>query len=83
MRRTNRFSDAIMEYKLITEQNPEDAEAHWGLVISLYGIEFIKDPRTERFTPTCHRTVREIILENANYLKAVECASEEQKEEYK
>lgn len=83
MRRENAFSDAIREYKLITEQNPDDAEAHWGLVISLYGIEFIKDRRTNRFIPTCHRTVRDSILENPDYLKAVECASEEQAEEYK
>lgn len=83
MRRENCFSDAIREYKLITEQNPDDAEAHWGLVMSLYGIEFIKDRRTNRFIPTCHRTVRDSILENPDYLKAVECASEEQAEEYK
>lgn len=83
LRRANRFSDAIMEYRLITEQNPDDAEAHWGLVLSLYGIEFVKDPRTGRYTPTCHRTVRESILENGDYLKAVECASDDQVEEYR
>ncbi len=82
LRRANRFSDAIMEYRLIIEQNPDDAEAHWGLVISLYGIDFVKDPRTNRYTPTCHRAVRESILENEDYLKAIECASEVQRAEY-
>ena len=81
-RRANRFSDAIMEYKLITEQNPGDAEAWWGLTLSTFGIEYVKDPRTERFVPTCHRTVRLDIFENPDYRKAIENASSLQRRDY-
>lgn len=80
-RRANRFSDAIMGYRLITEKNPKDAEAWWGLVLSTYGIEYVKDPRGG-YVPTCHRTVREEIFENGDYRKAYAFAAEGQKGEY-
>lgn len=80
-RRANRFSDAIMSYRLITEKNPKDAEAWWGLVLSTYGIEYVKDPRGG-YVPTCHRTVREEIFENGDYRKAYAFAAEGQKGEY-
>lgn len=81
-RRDSRFSDAIREYKLITEENPEDSEAFWGLVLSTYGIEYVKDPRTSRYVPTCHRAVRGSILEDENYLHAIGSATEEQRADY-
>lgn len=80
-RRANKFSDAIMSYRLITEKNPKDAEAWWGLVLSTYGIEYVQDPRGG-FVPTCHRTVREGIFENADYKRAYQYASEEQRAYY-
>ena len=40
------FDEAIREYTLITERNPDDAEAWWGLALSKYGIEYVPDPRT-------------------------------------
>lgn len=80
-RRANRFSDAIMSYRLITEKNPKDAEAWWGLVLSTYGIEYVKDPRGG-YVPTCHRTVREEIFENGDYRKAYALAADGQKGEY-
>ena len=80
-RRANRFSDAIMEYRLITERNPQDAEAWWGLTVSTYGIEYVKDPRGG-YVPTCHRTVREEIFTNGDYKKAITNAAESQRAEY-
>ncbi len=78
----NDFDGAITEYKLVTERNPEDSEAYWGLAISTYGIEYVEDPRTKKRIPTCRRTVQKSILEDENYLKARENATEEQKEIY-
>ena len=82
LRRDSRFSDAIREYRIITEENPEDAEAFWGLVLSTYGIEYVKDRRTGRYIPTCHRAVRQSILENDDYLRAIGTATEEQRADY-
>lgn len=78
----NDFDGAITEYKLVTERNPEDSEAYWGLAISTYGIEYVEDPRTKQRIPTCRRTVQKSILQDENYLKAIENATQEQKEIY-
>ena len=81
-RLANDFDGAITEYKLVAERNPSDAEAFWGLAISTYGIEYVEDPHTKKRVPTCRRTVKKSILEDENYLKALENASDEQKEVY-
>ena len=81
-RLANDFDGAITEYKLVAERNPSDAEAFWGLAISTYGIEYVEDPRTKKRVPTCRRTVIKSILEDENYIKALENASDEQKEVY-
>ncbi len=77
------FDGAIREYRLITEHNPEDAEAYWGLALSTYGIEYVSDTRTEKRIPTCRRTVKKSILEDENYLNAVKYADAEQAEVYR
>ncbi len=81
-RLNNNFDDAITEYRLVTDQNPTDAEAHWGLLISTYGIEYVEDPRTHRHIPTCRRTIRQDIREHADYLAALRYASPEQRARY-
>ena len=53
MRAACDFDDAIREYKLITRGNPRDAEAWWGLALSIYGIEYVRDSRTGTLVPTC------------------------------
>ena len=81
-RRRCDFDGAMDEYEVILKQTAEDAEAHWGMVLSTYGIEYIEDPRTGIMTPTCRRTVMRSILEDEHYLKAVAYASGEQKPIY-
>lgn len=76
------FDTAVINYKALIERNPDDAEAHWGLVLSTYGIEYVEDPRTRKHIPTCRRTIRESILENANYKAALANAAPEQRAVY-
>ena len=45
------FDGAIREYKLITDRNPGDSEAWWGLALSKYGIEYVRDSRTGSSCP--------------------------------
>ncbi len=82
LRSESRFADAIREYRLIAEQNGGDAEVLWGLVLCEYGVEYVKDPRTGKLVPTCHRTVRQSILEDPDYLSALKAASFEQRGKY-
>lgn len=77
------FDEAIREYTLITERNPDDAEAWWGLALSKYGIEYVPDPRTGMRVPTCHRTVKESILCDESYLNAIKYAAPAQAESYR
>lgn len=76
------FDTAVINYKALIERNPDDAEAHWGLVLSTYGIEYVEDPRTRKHIPTCRRTIRESILENADYKAALANAAPEQRAVY-
>lgn len=81
-RLANDFDGAIQKYEAVIEENPADAEAHWGLAISTYGIEYVEDPRTHERIPTCRRTVKQSIIENKDYLAAIENAAPGQREVY-
>lgn len=77
------FDGAIREYSLIAKRYPEDAEAHWGLALSRYGIEYVADPRGGRRAPACRRTVMGSILQDADFLAAVKYSGGAQAEVYK
>lgn len=84
LRRDNKdFEGAIKIYEQILLENPEESAAHWELVLSIYGIEYVKDYNGE-YIPTCHRIMKDSILENGDYFKALEYAqSEEERKKYK
>ena len=73
-RRQNEFDKAISAYDKILDQDDTDAEAHWGAVLSRYGIEYVEDPVTHERIPTCHRVQLGSILTDADYLAALEHA---------
>jgi len=73
-RRLNDFDKAIGAFEGILNINHSDAEAHWGLVLSRFGIEYIEDPVTHERIPTCHRVQSESILADADYLAALQYA---------
>ena len=73
-RRQNEFDKAIAAYERILEQDNTDAEAHWGVVLSRYGIEYVEDPVSHERIPTCHRVQLESILSDTDYLAAKENA---------
>ena len=77
------FDDAIREYTLITQRNPEDAEAHWGLALSRYGIEYVRDSRTGLLVPTCRRTVEKEFTLDEDFIAAEKYAGEAQAEAYR
>lgn len=73
-RRQCEFDKAVAAYEKILEQDDTDAEAHWGAVISRYGIEYVEDPATKKRIPTCHRVQLTSILADEDYKAAVEYA---------
>ena len=66
------FDKAIVTYENIISENPNDAEAHWGLLLCKYGIEYVDDPKTGKKVPTCHRTQIKSIFEDIDYKTAIE-----------
>lgn len=76
------FERAISSYEELLQIDEKNAEAHFGLFISHYGIEFVKD-EDGRYVPTCHRVSTESVYENEHYLNAIKYASDALKVEYK
>ena len=76
-RRQNEFDKAIGAYERILEQDDTDAEAHWGAVLSRYGIEYVEDPTSHARIPTCHRVQPTSILTDPDYLSALEYAPDD------
>ena len=69
------FDRAIYEYEKALEIAEDEPEAHWGLMLSRYGVEFVKDPQSFTFKPTLHRISSISVLEDPDYLAAVKYAS--------
>ena len=72
LRRNNDFDKAISVYETILNEDTEDAEAYWSLVLCRYGIEYVEDSLTSTKIPTCHRTQFTSILADQDYKKAID-----------
>ena len=82
LRLKSEFDKAEQVYEKILEIDNGEAEAHWGIVLCKYGIEYVEDPKTFKRIPTCHRTSYEAITANADYLAAIENADQVQRSVY-
>ena len=76
------FDKAAQIYEKIVEQDDSEAEAHWGIVLCKYGIEYVEDPATHKRIPTCHRTLFEPITTDADYQAAIDYSDFAQQEVY-
>lgn len=72
LRLKNEFDRAAQIYEKIVEKDDSDAEAHWGIVLCKYGIEYVEDPSTLKRVPTCHRTLFESVVSDTDYLAAID-----------
>lgn len=82
LRRANEFDKAEEMYEDILKEDNCDSEAHWGLLMCRYGIEYVEDPESGERIPTCHRTERDSIFTQPSFLAAMEYGTEQQKEVY-
>lgn len=76
-RRQNEFDKAMAAYENILNLDSGDPEAHWGIVLSRFGIEYVEDPVSHERIPTCHRTRFESILADEDYHAALDCAADD------
>ncbi|MBR0420782.1 MAG: toll/interleukin-1 receptor domain-containing protein [Erysipelotrichaceae bacterium] len=78
-RLNNDFDRAYNTYEAIVSEDPNEAEAYWGMVLSSYGVEYVEDPKSHKRIPTCHRTLMQSVFSDRNYKKAIELADIESK----
>ncbi len=70
------FDRAYSAFEHIIADDMTDAEAHWSLTLCRYGVEYVKDPRSGEYMPTVSRMSFSPILEDPDYLKALEFSDE-------
>jgi len=75
-RQQKEFDKAQATYENILQEDINNAEAHWGVVLSKFGIEYVEDPKTHKLVPTCHRVQSLSVLNDLDYLKAIGNASD-------
>lgn len=66
------FDKAEQIHEKILHENDAAAEAHWGIVLCKYGIEYVEDPKTFKQIPTCHRTSYDAVTTDTDYWAAIE-----------
>ena len=71
-RRIGEFDKALAVYERIVREDDTDAEAHWCCALCRFGIEYVEDPATYEYLPTCHRASFDSFLEDVDFLAAVE-----------
>ena len=76
------FDKAAAIYEKILDQDDSEAEAHWGIVLCKYGIEYVDDPATGNKIPTCHRTLFEAVTADADYQAAIDFSDPAQQNIY-
>ena len=77
-----RFEEAYMAFRRASELDPKEPQAFWGMALAEFKVQYVKDEVNNHLQPICHEIITKNFLENANYLKALELATPEQKEAY-
>jgi len=81
-RRTGEFDNALQVYEKIVEEDPSDAEAHWCCALCRFGIEWVEDPATMEYLPTCHRVSFDPFTEDVDCKAAVDLSEGITKRQY-
>lgn len=71
-RRQGEFDKALAVYESIVREDDTDAEAHWCCALCRFGIEYVEDPNTYEYLPTCHRASFDSFLDDVDYQAALE-----------
>lgn len=73
-RRIGEFDKALAVYERIVQEDETDAEAHWCCALCRFGIEYVKDPASGAYLPTCHRASYDSFLEDVDYKATLQYA---------
>ncbi len=75
------FDRAEAVYDDILAENPLSSEAHWCLVLSRYGIEYVEELSGKR-VPTCHRLSYIALTDDENYQNALNCCENQARKDF-
>lgn len=78
-RRNHDYDKAMTMYERILEEDTDDAEVYWSLVLCRYGIEYVEDPATHKRVPTVNRAQFTSVFDDDNYKFALQYADGYQK----
>ena len=81
-RRNNDFDKAMSIYEQILNEDAEDAECYWSIVLCRYGIEYVEDPSTHKRVPTVNRAQFTSVFDDEDYKSAIKYADNYQKDLY-
>ncbi len=81
-RRNNDFDKAMSIYEQLLNDNPNDAESYWSIVLCRYGIEYVEDPSTHKRIPTVNRAQFTPVNFDEDYKSALKYADPVQREIY-
>ncbi len=79
-RRNNEFDKAQALYEQILEENPDDSEIYWSIILCKYGIEYVEEGGKR--VPTVNRTQTDSIYDDIHYKSALKYATPEQRVVY-
>ena len=77
LRIAGEFDKAAAAYDTILLEDNKNAEAHWGVLLCRYGIEYVEDPQSRQRIPTCHRAQLESLAADPDYIAACRYAPDE------
>lgn len=81
-RRNNDFDKAMGIYEQILNEDTEDAESYWSIVLCRYGIEYVEDPSSRKRVPTVNRAQFTSVFDDEDYKSAIKYADSYQKNIY-
>ena len=77
------FDRAIYTYEKVLELKESEPEAHWGLLLSKYGVEYVRDNYSYQYKPTLHRISAKSIMEDPEYSATMRYANPAVANKYK
>lgn len=77
------FDRAIYEYEEVLKLSETEPEAHWGLFLSKYGVEYVKDNMSFTYKPTLHRISSMSVFDDVDYQATIKYADSISAMQYK
>ena len=81
-RRNNEYDKAMAIYEQILNEEAEDSETYWSILLCRYGIEYVEDPASHKRVPTVNRAQMTTIFVDEDYKAAIKYADADQKAVY-